>query len=212
MKNQMNKYSSLKYPLLILSSTILVLFFVTGLSYSSDTWFHYEVIETIDINASSTKQTNSLKVLEHGSLGLWSICSTENHQSNIVQCQGLLSYARPKYFLLIIVLMSSILIIASFTIFPSCCTTILIIYNHQNIFQPYIHTLLWLLFVLTFILCSSFVATLVLVSLTQFYSPGWFKFENKVIIFRSGFGIFWTVLGKLIITIIKCFHLSIDDS
>ena len=122
------EYSQLKYPLVVFSLAMTTLSLISFLSYTSNYWFTYETIEEhYRPHDEDSDDEHIFRVLEYGSLGLWSICSKVTHQGNNFTCLDWTPLNKPSNFDAIVVLLSIILLFVNLSILPSWSTTILFI-------------------------------------------------------------------------------------
>jgi hypothetical protein len=200
MISTVNEYSHLKWPLTFASVLTTLLAFILLLSFRSDSWFTYELIHTD--NESNT--TSYSRLLEYGSLGLWTICVGHYNDLN-VKCDLWTKETRPHSFNVIIVLVSCALFLSNLTVFPSWGTSILILYNINNRYIRHIVGFIWILLFLTLSLTIILMVTMLLIALTQFYSPGKFIIDTDHLFFHSSQGLIYASFGKTSIYFINLF-------
>lgn len=191
-----NEYSPLKWPLTFASILTTLLAFVLLLSFRSNSWFTYELIHT-DNRSTTSNLTSYSRMLEYGSIGLWSICNGHYDTPN-VHCEGWTRDTRPHSFNVIIVLVACALFLANLTVFPSWGSSILILYNTNNCYVRHILGFIWILFFLTLLFTILLLVAMLLAALTQFSSPGKFVIDTKYLLFQSSEGLFYAGLGKFI--------------
>lgn len=189
-----NDYIHLKWPLALASILTTFLAFILMLSFRSDAWFNYELIHTDNRSINSNSTTYS-RILEYGSIGLWTICAGASIDPNI-QCDVWTKESRPHSFSVIIVLVSCALFLVNLTVFPSWGATILIVYNTHNRYVRHILAFIWILLLLTLCFTVLLLVVLLLIALTQFSSPGRFIIDTKHLFFYSGHGLFYARFGK----------------
>ncbi len=194
-----NDYSHLKWPLTFASILTTLLAFILMLCFRSDAWFTYELIHTDNKSTISNRTTYS-RILEYGSVGLWTICSGTPNDPN-VKCDVWTKETRPYSFNVIIVLVSCALFLTNLTVFPSWSSTILILYNTNNHYIRHIVGCIWILLFLTLSFTVLLLIVLLLVALTPFFSPGIFIIDTQHLHFHSGQGLFYVRFGKSIISL-----------
>jgi hypothetical protein len=204
-----NDYSLLKWPLLANSVLITFLAFMLLMCFQSSSWFTFETYDMrlVKSNKSIVEYPNSY---EYSAFGLWSIC-TEKYSDMTVKCTTWIRQTRPQYFDVILILVSCAVLLANFAIFPSWALTILILYNIKNIYIRHIVVFLWIVFIFLLFITVLNISSLVLVGLTQYYSPGQFVTPTKYISFHNGSGLSYLVWGmsKTNIEIFKFIYLFI---
>jgi len=190
-----NEYSNLKWPLTFASILTTLLAFILLLSFHSDSWFTYELLHT-DNKSIISNTTSYSRMLEFGSIGLWTICNGRFNDPNI-KCDVWTRETRPHSFNIMIILVSCALFLSNLTVFPSWGSSILILYNSNNRYIRPIVGFIWVLFFLTLSFTILLTIAILLIALTQFYSPGKFIIDTKYLFFYSSDGLFYAGLGKL---------------
>jgi hypothetical protein len=189
-----NDYSHLKWPLTLASILTTLVAFILMVCFRSDAWFTYEAIHTDNTSVISNTTTYS-RMLEYGSIGLWTIChGTPNDPS--VKCDVWTQQTRPHSFNVIIVLVSCALFLSNLTVFPSWSSSILILYNTNNQYIRHIVGFIWILLFLTLSFTVLLLIVLLLVALTPYSSPGIFLIDTQHLHFHSGQGLFYVRFGK----------------
>jgi len=191
-----NDYRTLKWLLTIVSVATTVVAFIIVISFRSNEWFMYESIN----NDSRTYGRTG----EHGSIGLWYLCS--GHIYAPADCDAWTKATRPANFNVVLMLFACTLLITNLTVFPSYATVILIAYNHNDRYRHHISALIYILLVLALAFTILLIASMIFISLTQFYSPGRFIVGTKYLYFHQGFGLYMadvaTVLSVIILILI----------
>jgi hypothetical protein len=190
-----NEYSNLKWPLTFASILTTLLAFILLLSFRSDSWFTYELLHT-DNKSIISNTTSYSRMLEYGSIGLWKICNSHYNDPNI-KCDVWTRETRPHSFNVMIILVSCALFLSNLTVFPSWGLSILILYNSNNRYIRPIVGFMWVLLFLTLSFTILLMIAMLLIALTQFYSPGNFIIDTKYLFFYSSDGLFYAGLGKL---------------
>ena len=194
MMNVMNDYSRLKWPLTLASILTTLLAFILMLCFRSDAWFTYELVQN-DNRSTIANTTSYSRMLEYGSIGLWTICTGASSDPNI-KCDVWIKETRPHSFNVLIVLITCALLLSNLTVFPSWGSTILILYNSNNRYIRHIVGFIWILLFLTLLFTVLLLVALLLLALTQFSSPGRFIIDSKHLYFHSGQGLFYVRFGK----------------
>ena len=209
-----NDYIHLKWPLTFASILTTFLALILMLSFRSDSWFAYELVHSDNRSLHSNTTTYS-RILEYGSIGLWTICTGASIDPN-VRCDVWTKESRPHSFNVIIVLISCALFLVNLTVFPSWGATILIIYNTNNRYVRHILAFIWILFLLTLCFTILLLVVLLLIALTQFSSPGKFIIDTKHLFFYSGQGLFYARFGKSMMLSsnihVSCFSFPSSDN
>ena len=200
-----NVYSHLKWPLTFASILTTLLAFILMLSFRSDSWFTYELVQMN--NKTLLSNTIYSQTLEYGSIGLWAICFGHIGDSNY-KCDVWTKETRPYSFDVIIVLVTCALFLSNLTVFPSWASSILILYNSNNRYIRHIVGFIWILLLLTLSFTILLMIAILLTSLTQFSSPGRFVIDTKYLIFQSGEGLFYASFGKILIHFFSFFSIS----
>lgn len=195
MINSTNAYSTLKWPLFLFNLLILCLILTLFLTYRSHTWFTYESFLINDKPDAYNRTGNLVRLLEYGSFGLWETCLGTVFNQNTT-CTTWTRRTRPEYFHVALVLLTCALALANLTIFPAWAAAILIVYNISNRYTRYVVTILWILFVFSFLTSVLLIYVMSLVGITKYYSPGEFTYDSKSIVFHTGWGIFFLFFGK----------------
>ncbi|CAF3394996.1 unnamed protein product [Rotaria sp. Silwood1] len=190
MSGTANDYSRLKWPLTFASVLTTFLAIILLLSFRSDSWFTYELIQ---INNKSTvfNTTRYSRLLEYGSIGLWAICNGHYNDPDF-QCDVWTEETRPYSFNIIIMLVSCALYLSNLTVFPSWGSSILIHYNSNNRYMRLIYAFIGILLFLTFLLTVILITTILFTTSTPFYTPGQFIIDTKHLFFQSGLGLIYT--------------------
>lgn len=196
MNSLTNNFIRLKWPLTIASILTTFLALIVMLSFRSDSWYTYELVHT-DNRSINMNSTSYSRMLEYGSIGLWTICTGASIDPN-AKCAVWTKETRPHSFNVIIILLSCALFLVNLTVFPSWGATILIVYNSNNRYVRHILGLVWILLLLTLCFTVLLLVVLLLIALTQFSSPGRFIIDTKHLFFYSGQGLFYARLGKSI--------------
>jgi len=190
-----NDYSLLKWPSLINSVLITLLAFMLLLSYQSDSWFTYEsfrIDKTTATTNSTIKYPNSFT---YSAFGLWSLCTVQLNDLTM-KCYTWIKQSRPQYFDVITILMTCAVFLANLAIFPSWALTILILYNVKNRYIKHIVAFLWIVFCFSLLITLLIFASMILVGLTKYYSPGKFITDTQYISFHVGTGMYYMLIGK----------------
>jgi len=190
-----NEYSNLKWPLTFASILTTLLAFILLLSFRSDSWFTYELLHT-DNKSIISNTTSYSRMLEYGTIGLWTMCSGR-YDDPTIKCDVWTRETRPHSFDIMIILVSCALFLSNLTVFPSWGSSILILYNSNNRYNRPIVGFIWVLFFLTLSFTILLTVAMLLIGLTQFYSPGKFIIDSKYLFFYSSNGLFYASLGKL---------------
>lgn len=201
MMSSMNDYSHLKWPLTFASIFTTLLAFILMLCFRSDAWFTYEVIHT-DNKSTLSNTTTYSRMLEYGSIGLWTVCRGTPNDPN-VKCDVWTKETQPHSFNVIILLISCALFLSNLTVFPSWGSTILILYNSNNRYIRHIVGFIWILLFLTLSFTVLLLIVLLLVALTQLSSPGVFLIDTQHLHFHYGQGLFYVRFGKSIMFLSK---------
>ena len=192
-----NEYSYLTYPLLVVSCSTIVMSLMILFSYGSGAWFTYQSVQIINRTVPWYEVSGDVftRILERGSFGLWSLCIDFSYTSQ-PRCDLWTEQTRPHNFHRIIVIQSCALFLSNLLIFPSWVAFILLCYNRANRYLRYVVSLSWILSFLSLILLVLLICSLILASLTQFYTPGKFHIDNQQLNFHVSAGFFYAVLGK----------------
>jgi hypothetical protein len=127
MMSSVNEYSPLKWPITLASLLTTLLAFILLLSFRSNSWFTYEFIQIDNKSAISNTTTPTYsRILEYGTVGLWTICTGHYNDPNL-KCDVWTKETRPHSFNVIIVLVSCALFLSNLTVFPSWGASILIL-------------------------------------------------------------------------------------
>jgi hypothetical protein len=189
-----NDYSRLKWPITIASVLTTILAFILLLSFRSHVWFTYEIIEH-DNNTSSLNTTVYSRLIQYGSLGLWTMCIAYYDNAQM-KCETWTQETRPDSFNIVILLVSCALFLSNLTVFPSWATSILILYNTNNRYIRHIVAFVWILLILTLFFSFLLLTTIVLITLTKFFSPSVFVIGKTHLLFSPGQGLFYAGFGK----------------
>jgi hypothetical protein len=196
MMSSVNEYSPLKWPITLASLLTTLLAFILLLSFRSNSWFTYEFIQIDNKSAISNTTTPTYsRILEYGTVGLWTICTGHYNDPNL-KCDVWTKETRPHSFNVIIVLVSCALFLSNLTVFPSWGASILILYNSNNRYIRHIFGFIWILFFLTLSFTVILLVAMLLSALTQFYSPGHFIIDTDHLFFHSGHGLVYAGFGK----------------
>lgn len=189
-----NDYSSLKWTVTLASILTTLVAITLVLSFRSDSWFTFELIQTNNASEFSNA-TRYSHILEYGSVSLWKLCIGRFSDVD-VKCDAWTQETRPHSFNVIIALISCAMVISNLTVFPSWGTSILIVYNLNNQYIRQIVAFLGILIFLTFSFSATLMIALLLAFLTPFYSPGKFVINTEHLFFHYGQGLVYTSFGK----------------
>ena len=190
-----NNYSNLKWTSLVLSALVTILAFLLLLSFSSKSWFTYEITESVNKSTSSNKIATYTRMLQYGSFGLWSTCY--NRKENLTEtCETWTRQTRPQSFSVITVLSTYALFLANLAIFPSWAITILILYNFNNHYIRHIIVFSWIVLILALSVTAILIGVMIFTGLTKFYSPGKYFSNTKHVAFFVGPGLLFMLFCK----------------
>lgn len=174
--NTTNSYSILKWPLTIFSCLIIIVSLLLFLSFQSPAWFTFE--------SGRIYKNSTIDITDYGAFGLWERCSGERLQ----ECDTLTRRTRNKNFDIAVILTSCALFLVNLSIFPSLAATILVFYNANNCYIRYIVTTLWIAFSLVLSFTCLLISMLVIVGVTEYYSPGKTISKQHYIVYHTGPG------------------------
>ncbi|CAF3701767.1 unnamed protein product [Rotaria sp. Silwood1] len=206
MISTVNDYAILKWPIIIICFSITLLSFILLLSFTSDRWYSYDLINVRHTIVYPNKTTQFTDLLEYGSFGLWFIC-IHKYKDQIIKCDTWTQETRPQYFNVILILLTCTLYLAYLAIFPCWALLILILYNTNNRYMIYINAFIWIALLFFLFITVILAAILIINSLTKMHSPGRFFIDRFYISFHSSGGIHYLILATTLASI--CFLLSI---
>ncbi|CAF0776923.1 unnamed protein product [Rotaria sordida] len=189
MNSTANDYSHLKWPLTFASILTTFLAFILLLSFRSDSWFTYELIQ-IGNKSTISNTTRYSRLLEYGSIGLWTICNGHYDDSDL-KCDLWTKENRPHSLNIIIELVSFALFLSNLTVFPSWGSSILIYYNSNNRYMRPIYGFIGILLILTFSFTVILLVTILYTVSTPFYAPGQFVHDTGHLFFQYGLGLIY---------------------
>ncbi|CAF5115836.1 unnamed protein product [Rotaria sp. Silwood1] len=206
MISTVNDYAILKWPIIIICFSITLLSFILLLSFTSDKWYSYDLIDVRHTIVHPNKTTQFTDLLEYGSFGLWFIC-IHKYKDQIIKCDTWTQETRPQYFNVILILLTCTLYLAYLAIFPCWVLLILILYNTNNRYMIYINAFIWIALLFFLFITVILAAILIINSLTKMHSPGRFFIDRFYISFHSSGGIHYLILATTLASI--CFLLSV---
>ncbi|CAF2550353.1 unnamed protein product [Rotaria sp. Silwood2] len=196
MSSTANDYSHLQWPLTFASVLTTFLALILLLSFRSDSWFTFEIIQ-INNKSTISNTTRYSRLLEYGSIGLWTICIGHYNDPDF-QCDAWPIENRPHSFNILITLVSWALFLSNLTVFPSWGSSILIHYNSKNRYVRPIFAFIGILLFLTFSFTVILLTAILFIASTPFYAPGRFVIDTGHLFFQYGFGLIYAAFATFL--------------